>query len=111
MAAGVDERRGDAITVQPLSLIDLAPEADIARDPAPARIATVADMPSRVPTSSDSGWVLGGLMVFIVVVLGLLALPRAPRTRPLTEQERQGILEDIQRALADEPAPTRGPAR
>lgn len=111
MAAGVDERRGDAITVQPLSLIDLAPEADIARDPAPARIATVADMPSRVPTSSDSGWVLGGLVVFIVVVLGLLALPRAPRTRPLTEQERQGILEDIQRALADEPAPTRGPAR
>jgi flagellar M-ring protein FliF len=111
MAAGIDERRGDAITVQPLSLIDLAVESDVASEPAPVAPAAVADTPARASTTPNLGWMLSGLAVLIVAMLGLFALRRVPRTRALSEQERQSILEDIQRALADEPATTRGPAR
>ena len=109
MAAGLDERRGDAITVQPLSQLDLAVEQDTADAP-PEAAASAAPQAARQTPALPAGWLLG------VAASGgsSPADARSPSRvdpRTLSEEERQSILDDIQRALGEEGASTRGHAR
>lgn len=105
MAAGIDERRGDAITVQPLSQLDPAVEHDSAETP----VEQVASAPSRAPTQTVSlgGWLLIATFVLAGAVLLLRTRRRASAQRPLSDEERQNILHDIERALSDEAAAPR----
>jgi flagellar M-ring protein FliF len=107
MAAGLDAGRGDAVTVQPLSQIDLAVEHDIAA-PEAASSAT-PQAPGKAPALPAS-WLLG-MAAFAGLVLLVLARRRASTPRTLSEEERQSILDDIQRALSEEAASTRGHVR
>lgn len=108
MAAGIDERRGDAITVQALSQLDLASEHDTALVPADIEAAVVPEQPTRMPSLPPSSWLIGALIAIAVGALALIARRRARPPRALSAQERQSILDDIQRALGDEAAATRG---
>jgi flagellar M-ring protein FliF len=110
MAAGIDASRGDAITVQALSQMESpgdAPEATTDGAVELERAAQVA--PARA--TPLSAWLIGALVLLVVVAIALTIVGRGlRRTRPLTEAERQQLLEDIQRVLADEPKLARGRA-
>lgn len=103
MAAGIDEARGDAISVQPLSHLDapaepsptgIGPEAEPTAVTAPA---------TRSVLSRELSWPMGGMAaVTLIVVVLFVAILRRGRPRQLSPQDRQRLLDDIQRALADE---------
>jgi flagellar M-ring protein FliF len=109
MAAGIDERRGDAVTVQPLSQIDLAPTHDIEAGPAPDVPPPRASERSMAPPPYSAGLV-GAALVSAIAMVALLVRRRRPG-RALSDEQRQGLLEDIQRSLAEEARATRGQAR
>lgn len=109
MAAGIDERRGDAVTVQPLSQMDLPAthdvEAALAPDAPPPRVSE-----RTVAPSPYSAVLMGVLIVFLIGMLVLLLRRRRP-VRALSNEERQSLLDDIQRALAEDARAMRGQAR
>jgi flagellar M-ring protein FliF len=110
VAAGLDERRGDALTVQPLSQLDLAVEPDNAGASPIAAPGPTSHSASQAPTLPAS-WLLAIAAAFVAAVLLLLMRRRAPTSRTLSDEERQSILDDIQRALSEESSSTRGHAR
>jgi flagellar M-ring protein FliF len=110
VAAGLDERRGDALTVQPLSQIDLAAEIDSADTPRAVAAGEVAHNANKAASFPANGLFVIGAALAAVVLLVLMRR-RAPASRALSEQERQSILDDIQRALSEESASTRGHER
>jgi flagellar biosynthesis/type III secretory pathway M-ring protein FliF/YscJ len=110
MAAGINEGRGDAVSVQPLSQIDSLVEHADGAEATEVEPASPAPAVSAVP-QFDRFVVLGaGALLFaVVLVLLLLIWRRAPRT--LSSQDRQRVLEEIQRALAEEGSVAAGRAR
>jgi flagellar M-ring protein FliF len=116
MAAGIDERRGDAITVQPLSQMDRAPKDE--PDVEPVRSESAARTESevsqqRIERGIVPSYSLGLIAVLVLFAIGAIALivRRRPATRALSDHERQDLLDDIQRALAEELRAPRGHAR
>ncbi len=110
MAAGIDERRGDAITVQPLSQLDVALER--AGDVEPVRGAP--EVPQRrTERSADSPYSAGliGALVLLAIAAIAFGVSRRSPARALSAEERQSLLDDIQKALAEESRATRGRAR
>lgn len=110
MAAGIDERRGDAITVQALSQFGLAPEH--AGDVEPVRGAPEVPQ-QRTEPSADSPYsagLIGALVLFAIAVIAFGVRRRAP-VRALSARERESLLDDIQKALAEESRAIRGHAR
>jgi flagellar M-ring protein FliF len=108
MAAGIDERRGDAVTVQPLSQIDLAPVHDVEAAPAPDAPTSRESARSVAPPYSPL--LIGVLSVFLIGMLVLLTR-RRQSVRVLSDAQRHSLLEDIQRALVEEVQATKGQAR
>jgi flagellar M-ring protein FliF len=110
MAAGIDERRGDAITVQALSQLGLAPGH--AGDVEPVRGAPEVQQ-QRTEPSADSPYSAGLIGVLILFAIALIAfgVRRRSPVRALSAQERESLIDDIQRALGEESRATRGPAR
>lgn len=115
MAAGISEARGDAVSVQTLFEV-----ADAPAEGAPSEISLEIEAPvSQPPTASPtlpagiSQWMVvasvaaGSLL--IVVVLTLMLRTRSPRS--LSVEERQRLLDQIQRALAEERVVAAGRAR
>lgn len=109
MAAGIDERRGDAITVQPLSQLELAVEHDTVGEAPEATPRPTRQTGGQTP-ALPSSWLLALAALAAIVVL-LIMRRRAPTARTLSDEERQSILDDIQRALSEETSGTRGHAR
>jgi flagellar M-ring protein FliF len=109
MAAGIDEHRGDAITVQPLSQLGLAPEH-------PGGVESASSAPQsqqqRTERHDDSQYSMGLIAALVLLALAVVAFGmRRRQARALTDQERQTLLDDIQRALAEESRGIRGHAR
>jgi flagellar M-ring protein FliF len=100
VAAGLDERRGDALTVQPLSQMDLAVEHQSAEVPMAAAAKTAASGAGHNPALPAS-WLFAVGAALAAAVLLILMRRRAPTPRTLSDEERQSILDDIQRALSE----------
>ena len=100
MAAGIDASRGDAVSVQPLSQLDDRLEPEAAVEAVPQRIPSSAPS-QKSAAGSDPPWIVGGL-VAAVILIAALAIIQTMRRRPLSPEQRQRMLEDIQRALTDE---------
>jgi flagellar M-ring protein FliF len=100
VAAGLDERRGDALTVQPLSQMDLAVEHESAEVPVAAAVKAAASSAAQNPAFPAS-WLFAGGAALAAAVLLILLRRRAPTPRTLSDEERQSILDDIQRALSE----------
>lgn len=111
-AAGIDEVRGDAISVQ--SLLDFGGPAEAAAHPdatvnveaaEPSPSAVPAAAPRRaVPWSSTMVLSIGGA---ILVAIVLLLLVRRLVPRRLSASERDRLLREIQSAVNDQPGATR----
>ena len=100
MAAGINEARGDAITVQPLSQVEPA-TADEATQAAEEPEAT--HEPSAAARPQFDSWtlvVIGGLLLLAVVAV--VANSRGSKRQPLSPQDRQRVLDAIQQALAQD---------
>ncbi len=110
MAAGIDERRGDAITVQPLSQLDPSHDREGAVESVRGEPAA---SPQRVVSASASPYpveIIGALLLLVLAAIAF-GVWRRPSARALSDQERQSLVDDIQRVLAAESRATRGPAR
>jgi flagellar M-ring protein FliF len=102
MAAGLNERRGDAVTVQPL---DAAETRAASPEPAAAEIGAV---PIRLPAKLNAPAVpafailAGAAGVTASVLLILLGLRRrkSAAARPLTPAERADLLNELQQTFA-----------
>jgi flagellar M-ring protein FliF len=112
MAAGINEARGDAISVQPLSqpaaevetasaLVDQGADAELTKE---VRI-------PRAIAPDKTTWMFGGLVLLVLVAALIAVFNRARAPRALTAEERQRILDDIQRALAEDGSLTQERAR
>jgi flagellar M-ring protein FliF len=110
MAAGIDEHRGDAITVQPLSQLGLAPEHQGGVESASSAPQAQQQRSERRDDSQYSAGLIAALVLLALAVVAF-GVRRRPQARALTDQERQTLLDDIQRALAEESRATRGHAR
>jgi flagellar M-ring protein FliF len=110
MAAGIDEHRGDAITVQPLSQLGLAPEHQGSVESASGAPQAQQQRSERRDDSQYSAGLIAALVLLALAVVAFGVRRRTP-ARALTDQERQTLLDDIQRALAEESRATRGHAR
>lgn len=102
MAAGLNERRGDAVTVQPLEAAETraaAPEA------AGGTVEATSLPPPAKPNASAApalGVLVGGVAVAACVLL-ILLIPRRRKpavARPLTAAERADLLEELQQTFA-----------
>lgn len=109
MAAGIDERRGDAVTVQPLSQMSLAPMHDVEVAPSPDAPPPTVSVRTVAPLPYSTG-LLGAVAVLALGTVVLLLRRRRP-VRALSDDARQNLLEDIQRALAEDARATRGQLR
>jgi flagellar M-ring protein FliF len=110
MAAGIDERRGDAITVQPLSQIDRAAKDEPDVEPVRSEAGVSQQRIERGGVPPFSAGLMALLVLFAIGTIALI-VRRRPSARALSDQERQSLLEDIHRALAEESRAPRGHAR
>jgi flagellar M-ring protein FliF len=102
MAAGLNERRGDAVTVQPL---DATETRTVPNEPAAAAIGAeplLATAPPHAATAPGIGVWAGAAAVIAGVLLVLLALGRrrSPVARQLTAAERADLLKEMQQTFA-----------
>jgi flagellar M-ring protein FliF len=112
MAAGIDASRGDAITIQALSQMESPGDAAGATTHGTVALERAAQVATPARATPSSALLIGVLVALIVVALALTIVGRRMRrTRPLTDAERQRLLEDIQRVLADESNLARGRAQ
>jgi flagellar M-ring protein FliF len=115
MAAGINEQRGDAIVVQPLDQLGIKTAAAApvigpdAAQPA-AEPVTVAPVPAAresllARAQSLLGWIVVAILTAVLVVVFLrrkpVAAARIGRSAPLSAQERQQLLLEIQHALGE----------
>lgn len=108
MAAGINEVRGDAVSVQALSEVNAAADTGATTD------AAAMDVESSAPVAQKSApgrlkadlpeWLPVALAVVAALLLLAFVISRKATTRSLTPQERQQLLEEIQRALAEDGA-------
>ncbi len=109
MAAGIDAQRGDAIVVQALDQLGARPFVPPENEVVPAATAVTGDVAIPRPSAAAAFAVpQGSWMLLVVVPILLLALlltrRRIGRTRaiahaPLSPQERQRLLLEIEDAL------------
>lgn len=106
MAAGIDDTRGDAISVQALDQVAAPRAADPALpiEQVEATDSSVPKMQKAAPgisaTPPSQFIVIAVVLVSMLVVAGVIA---ARRPRRLSEADRQRMLDDVRRALGDEP--------
>lgn len=113
MAAGIDARRGDAISVQPLSQSSVPVEADDVPQSGAAvsGVSTAGDAP-RSWLGEHVGWIVSGAIIAFAAVFLLVATgPARRKRRSLSAQERERVLEDVRRILAEESSSTRRAVR
>jgi len=102
MAAGIDDSRGDAIVIQPLDQLGIKAAAPTT---APAQI--TPDIPPAPVSRGVSvqpvlGWIAVGILAMATVLLAIFRRkPAAPARVPLSSQERQQLLLEIQRTLSE----------
>lgn len=106
MAAGINEARGDAISVQALDQLNVAEEhqSDAAAVPSPqvergGNHAAPVPMPGILKQWLPAGGAVACLVV--LALIGVLAM-RGRREVSLSPAERQRILEEIQRSLGED---------
>jgi len=104
MAAGLNERRGDAVTVQPLEAADTrtaAAEPAAALDAA-AALPALPVVKASTPAAPAFAVLAGAAGVTASVLLMLVAVRRrkAPPLRLLTAAERVSLLHELQQTLA-----------
>jgi flagellar M-ring protein FliF len=104
MAAGIDDSRGDAIVIQPLDQLGIK-AASAAPTTAPAQI--TPDIPPAPVSRGVSvqpvlGWIAVGILAMATVLLAIFRRkPAASARLPLSSQERQQLLLEIQRTLSE----------
>jgi flagellar M-ring protein FliF len=104
MAAGLDDARGDAVSVQPLGQLASYEQAS---EPAEAveSVAPAQPEQTQVAVPESQTWSATQIMIAlaVVVVLTVLVVLFARRGRGrLTERERQELLDDIRSALNED---------
>jgi flagellar M-ring protein FliF len=126
VAAGISDERGDAIVVQPLD--QLGTRTSLARESAAAEVAEPAApaLPQNAAAKVNGGGLEEGAwkspslwLVALLLAAGFLLLQRrrpaaAPRrvgAAPLSAQERQQLLGEIQRTLTEAVAPVEARAK
>jgi flagellar M-ring protein FliF len=104
MAAGLNEKRGDAISVQPLDAADVrtavAPTPVNGTGEISPPMATPARA-SEIPTKTL--WAEGLLATFVLAIAGLLFMRRPRSTRLLSADERAQLLQELQQNFAMPP--------
>lgn len=107
VAAGIDSKRGDAVSVQPLS--------QIGGEPAPVETASVEDagnVEAREPKVTSAARqaldvrntvIVGALVGLAIALLGGFIVSRLGR-RSFSAQEREQLLEDLRKSLTTTPA-------
>jgi len=100
MAAGLNEKRGDAVTVEPLE----ATETRVASaEPAVAAITAVPTLsPAKLhapATPALAVWVVGVCLTAIVLILLALRRRRPEPVRLLTASERANLLNELQQTF------------
>lgn len=111
VAAGFNELRGDAISVQALDELAVTPQqaqpsvvpvravSESASQPAPAPRHELADELQITPTLQQS--LLVAAPVAAALLFGVLVISRVRRRARLSAQARQTMLADLERALTD----------
>lgn len=112
VAAGIDDLRGDAISVQSLagmSNVESTPPAVIeATEPSDASPPRAREIVSS--SIAREPMVIAAVIALVVAALLVLGI-RLRRPRTLSPEERRRILEEIQRTLADDDGVAGGRAR
>jgi len=114
MAAGINDARGDAVSVQTLFEVNGAtnaatlPQATVEAESAPAGAPVVA----KVLSAPMPQWVLIAIAAgAFLLALAFVARSRSTSQRPLSPEDRQRVLDEIQRALAEDGSAATGRAR
>ena len=103
MAAGLNERRGDAVTVQPLEATETRtapPEAATAALGSVALPSPVTPNASAIPSFAVLAGAAGLIGGLLIVLLGTRPRKSAPPARPLTAAERADLLNELQQAFS-----------
>ena len=98
MAAGLNERRGDAVTVEPLEATETRAASP---EPAAAAISAVPPLAPVKPhaPATPAVWVVGVCMTAIVLILLALRRRKPDAVRLLTATERANLLNELQQTF------------
>jgi flagellar M-ring protein FliF len=103
VAAGIDIKRGDAVSVQPLSQIGSEPELDQTSN-AEEVVPSGGGAPQVTPASTATlevrdTVIMGALIGLVIAVLGGLIVSRIGR-RSFSAQEREELLTELRKSLS-----------
>jgi flagellar M-ring protein FliF len=103
VAAGIDSKRGDAVSVQPLSQIGTEPalheasNVEVVERPSGSEQKVVAIAPDALDVRNTV--IVGALIGLVIAVLGGLIVSRLGR-RSFSAQEREQLLDELRKSLS-----------